>query len=219
VRTATRLKGLKDWAEKNLCQGREMKAPGPGGDITKVVRQTPRCYLGWYPARPDNSGFFAEPDPASVCPGILIMPRISYARKELEQRFDRYNKIKRNQDMGQTLSVDILFSVYEPGIRLPGFVEKYESTGQLDMKLLAEGTQEGLFTLFNWMDDCKEALLRDRHIEGTDLQVNDESIVYSLYSDQSYVVDKRPVYYGFVAVEFTCYADHPDQDRIGELLK
>lgn len=29
MRTAERLTGLKKWVEKNLCEDREMKAPGP----------------------------------------------------------------------------------------------------------------------------------------------------------------------------------------------
>ena len=49
MRTAERLTGLKKWVEKNLCEDREMKAPGPKMDIGKIVRQKPACFLAWAP--------------------------------------------------------------------------------------------------------------------------------------------------------------------------
>ena len=65
MRTTERLRKLKAWIERELCAGRMMKAPGPDMDITKIVRQEPRCYLGWQPARPDTTGYLAT-NPASV---------------------------------------------------------------------------------------------------------------------------------------------------------
>lgn len=207
MRTVERLLGLKRWAVKNLCTGREMKAPAPNNNIGEIVRQEPRCYLGFAPARADSTGRLQE-DPASVCPGIIIMPNNSYAKYMEEKRFDRYNNVHRPSMMGSHLSVSILFSVYEPGIRLPGFIDSVGESGQgLDMSLMIEGTEEGLFTLLDWMDDCKEGLLRDKMIPGTDLSVEEETMTSGLYTDQSYVVDRRPIYYGFVNVSFNGYAD------------
>ena len=34
MRTSERLRKLKQWIEKELCEGREMKAPAPDMDIT-----------------------------------------------------------------------------------------------------------------------------------------------------------------------------------------
>ena len=207
MRTVERLLGLKRWAVKNLCTGREMKAPAQNNNIGEIVRQEPRCYLGFAPARADSTGRLQE-DPASVCPGIIIMPSPSYAKYMEEKRFDRYNNVHRPSMMGSHLSVSILFSVYEPGIRLPGFIDSVGESGQgLDMSLMIEGTEEGLFTLLDWMDDCKEGLLRDKMIPGTDLSVEEETMTSGLYTDQSYVVDRRPIYYGFVNVSFNGYAD------------
>lgn len=207
MRTIERLLGLKRWAIKNLCTGREMKAPAPNQNLGEIVRQEPRCYLGFAPARADSTGRLQE-DPVSVCPGIIIMPNSSYAKYMEEKRFDRYNNVHRPSMMGSHLGVSILFSVYEPGIRLPGFIDSVGEHGQgLDMSLMLEGTEQGLFTLLEWMDDCKEGLLRDKMIPGTDLSVEEETLVYSLYTDQSYVVDRRPIYYGFVNVSFNGYAD------------
>ena len=217
MRTSERLRKLKAWIEKELCAGRIMKAPGPNMDITEIVRQEPRCYIGWQPTRPDQTGNLRI-DPFSVCPGILIMPNASQAKYVEEKRFDRYNNIHRAQEMGQTLSISILFSIYEPGIRLPGFIESAQSENGLDMGLIQEGTEEGLFTLFNWMDDCVEKMLGQKFIPGTDLFVNEDSMVYSLYTDQNFAVDKRPVFYGFVNVDFNGYADEGTNRGIEEYL-
>lgn len=218
MRTVERLLGLKRWVIANLCTGREMKAPAPNNNIGEIVRQEPRCYLGYAPARADSTGRLQE-DPASVCPGIIIMPNHAYAKYMEEKRFDRYNNVHRPSLMGSHLSVSILFSVYEPGVRLPGFIDSVGEGGQgLDMSLMMEGTEEGLFTLLDWMDDCKEGLLRDKMIPGTDLSVEEESMTYSLYTDQSYVVDRRPIYYGFVNVSFNGYADQGANPSTNQFL-
>lgn len=218
MRTTQRLNGLKKWITRELCQGRIMKAPAPDFDITKMTKQEPHCYVGWEPTRPDFTGRL-EPDPASVCPGILVMPNPSRGKFMEEKRFDRYNNVHRPKELGQSLAISILFKVYEPGVRLPGFVESAGSEEGTDMSLLMEGTEEGLFTLFNWMDDCREKLLGQKAIPETDLLVDEESLVYSLYTDQSYVVDKRPIYYGFVNVEFGCYAEEGVNSQVEDLLK
>lgn len=207
MRTVERLKGLKKWMQTNLCDGREYTAPGPGMNIAEIVTQEPQCYIGWSPARMNAAGQLQD-DPVSVCPGILIMPNQAFAKYMEEKRFDRYNNVHRPALLGSHLAVSILFSIYEPGIRLPGFVDSIGSSGEgLDISLILEGTEQGVFTLLDWMDDCKEALLRDKMIPNTDLTVEEETITYSLYTDQKYVVDRRPIYYGFINVSFNGYAD------------
>ena len=153
MRTTERLRMLKAWIEKELCAGRMMKTIPPDHDIAKIVRQEPRCYLAWQPTRPDETGNLVI-DPISVCPGILVMPNASHAKNVEEKRFDRYSGVHRPPELAQTLSVSILFSVYEPGIRLPGFIDSADSPEGLDMSLFQEGTEEGLMTLVDWMDDC-----------------------------------------------------------------
>lgn len=209
MRTRERLEGLKNWLEANLCAGREMKAPGE--TVQDLQLAEPRVFLGWTPGRPDETGEL-RPDPVSAAPGILVMPGPSRGKLMEDKRFDRYNGVKRPQDLGQSLAVSILLTVYEPGIRLPGFV----GSGTLDK--LREGTEAGLFALYDWIDDLVSALLTVRSIPGTDLMVDEESILYSPYTDQSYVVDKRPLYYGFVNVEFGCYAATKTPNIIEEML-
>lgn len=216
MRTRERLQGLKAWCIKNLCEGRKMKAPPPNMDLTQIIRKEPSCYLGWAPARLNENGQF-QTEAVNVCPGILIMPNQAYGKYTEEKRFDRYNNIHRPQEMGQHLSVSILFSVYEPGIRLPGFAESAGEQGQgMDMSLILEGTEQGLFALVDWMDDCMVALIGQKEIPHTDLAVEEDSITYSLYTDQNYVVDRRPIYYGFVNVTFLGYAEEgkdPDYEK------
>ena len=218
MRTTERLTGIKKWITKNLCEGRIMKAPGDKMNVGEIVRQEPKCYLAWAPGRINQTGQIIE-ETVSVCPGIIVMPAQSYAKYMEEKRFDRYSNVHRPQDLGQHLAVSILFMVYEPGTRLPGFVESDGERGQgLDMSLIEEGTEQGLFTLTNWMDDCMEGLLRDRFIPDTDLFVEESTMTYSLYTDQSYVVDRRPIYYGFINVNFGCYANHGVNTEVNELL-
>lgn len=218
MRNSERLRALKAWAYKTLCQGREMKAPGEDMDITQIVRQEPQVYLSWWPTRPDSTGLLAQ-DPQSVAPGIVIAPSAAYSKYVEERRFDRYNNIHRLQEMGQWLNVSILFSVYEPGVRLPGFVQSADDPEGLDMSKLKEGTEEGLMTLMNWMDDCTSALLADRFIPHSDLILDEMNLTYSPFMDQNYVVDKRPLYYGFVNAKFMCYADDRNNSAINDYLK
>lgn len=218
MRTRQRLTGLKNWVQSELCQGREMKAPSPDMDVTQILRKEPKCYLAWTPSRPDKTGFL-EDDLFNACPGIIIMPRTAHAKYVEEKRFDRYNNVHRSQDLGQNLSVDILFTVYEPGTRLPGFADSATENSGPDIGLLMEGTEEGLFTLTDWMDECLEKLMAVKCIPGTDLFLNETTLAYGLYTDQSYVVDKRPLYYGFITVDFGGYAQEGVNPSINDYLK
>lgn len=218
MRMTERLRAIKAFLEKELCEGHEMKAPAPDYDITKIVRQQPRVYLGWQPTRPDESGNYVI-DPTNVTPGIVVMPNMSYAQNPEEKRFDQYKGVRRTADMAQTLNVSMLFSVYEPGIRLPGFIDSADEYGYgMDLSKLTEGTEEGLMTLLDWMDDCTQRLLGVKCIPGSDLSLKSATLTSGLYAESSYIVDKRPIYYGFVNAEFFCYADMGTFDKIDELL-
>ena len=205
MRTTERLTKLADWTYKTVCQGRQMKTPAPGLDMTKIVRQEPKVFIGYYPTRPDQTTL-ADDDVLNTAPSILLMPTQSYVKYMEEQRFDRYNGVHRPKELGQALSIQALFSVYEDGVRLPGFIDKAEQ-GTTDLTLMKEGTKEGLFTLLNWMDDFKDALLGQKMIPHTDLFVNESSMTYSPWTDQKYLNDKRSLYFGFVNVTFQCYAE------------
>lgn len=218
MRTTERLRGLKAWTIENLCKGRELKAPADNMDLTKIVRREPGCYIGWAPSRSNDKGLFLTGENI-VCPAITIMPRSAYAKYTEGKRFDYANGVVRPMDMAQHLAVDMLFSVYEPGTRQPGFVQSGKDTGEgLDATLLADGTEQGLFTLTNWMDDAMEKLLERKMIPGTDLYMEEETMTYSLYYDQSYIVDKRPIYYGFVSLSFMCYVEEGQNPEVEKYL-
>ena len=209
MKTRQRLTGLKTWLQTELCEGRKMKTPGE--DLRDIRVTAPSVFLAWMPTRPDETGNVVS-NPVNVCPGILVMPNQSRTKTVEEKRFDRYENVKRPKELGQTLAVSILMSVYEPGIRMPGYVE----TG--DIRLVQEATEEGLYVLTDWMDELQEKLLSVGGIPDTDLFVNTDSMIYSLYTDQSFVVDKRPIYYGFVNVEFVCYANMTPNNSIDQYL-
>lgn len=213
MRTRKRLKGLQEWMYENLCKGRKMKSPSLDMDYREIIRKEPGVYLAWYPTRKDNASIYHQ-EASNVCPGILIMPAASKARDMEEKRFDRYNNVRRPQSLGQTLSVSILFSVYEPGTRLPGFIDDPK-----DQSKLLDGTEEGLFTLTDWMDECMEKLMGLHFIPGTDLALDEASVVYSLYTDQSFVVDKRPIFYGFINAVFGCYSGEGQNSAVDQFLK
>lgn len=221
MRTRQRLLALKQWTYDTVCKGRSMKTPGRdkegNEDITVISRQEPKVFLGWQPSRPDAIGALRV-DPLNVCPGILIAPSIANVKYVEEKRFDRYSDVHRPQELGQWLNVSILFSVYEPGIRLPGFVESASSEAGLDMSLIKEGTEEGLFTLLDWIDDFKDALVAAKSIPGSDLFVDEMNLTYSPYTESGFIVDKRPLYYGFVNAKFQCYSEGKANGTINEFL-
>lgn len=217
MRTEERLRKFKQWTYETVCEGRKMKAPAKNMDIREIVTQEPQVYMAFTPTRKDVTDYVTgELDPISVCPGIIIAPTSGYVKYLEEQRFDRYNNVHRAKEMGQSLSAQVLFFVYEDGVRLPGFIDSAK-TGEYDMTLLREGTEEGVYTLLNWMDDFKDALLSQKSIPGTDMFVNEAEMQYGMYSDQRYVADRRPAFIGLVTVTFQCHADEFNTE-INELL-
>lgn len=224
--TRKRLLGLKKWAEENLCTGREwMKAPAKDGSLDEIIRQKPRVYIAWFPTRPDVTGLM-PPEAVATAPSILIMPNASSPRFTKDQRTDSFRGVHRSRSFGQTLAVSMLFTTYEPGTRLPGFVQSVQG-GSPDPENLMEATETGLFTLTDWMDEAMAKILKANLIPGTDLYIDEqmENDVYSLYTDSNFVQDKRPYFYGFLNIEFHAYADKgsagnykPEQD-IEDMLR
>lgn len=219
MRTRQRLTALRKFVQEAVCNDRLMKTPGRDRDgredILQIARQQPAAWLGFYPMRPDSSGVL-RPDPLNVCPGILISQIPDYAKFVEDERFDRYLNVHRSQELGQWLNINFLFSIYEPGIRLPGFVQSAE-TG-LDMSKLVEGTEEGVLTLADWMDDLKDALIAASTIPGTDMIVSEKSITYGPLIESGYIADKRPIFYGSVNARFQCSSDPMYNKTIDDFL-
>lgn len=218
MRTTERLTKLKGWVYDKLCAGRSMKAPAEDMDITKFVYREPSVFLAYAPLRADETGF-VDSTPYGTVPSITIMPGTGYAKNQEEKRFDRYNHIFRTQQMGQQLPVTLVFAVYEDGVRMPGFIDKFEETEEIDMQLVREGTEEGLFRLLNWMDDFIEEALGAKTIPGTDLSLVESSMFYGMRSDQKYIADNRPLYFGLVEAVFQCHANEKPNPSIDNLLR
>ena len=193
-----------------------MKTPAKNMDVTVIERQEPKVYIAFSPTRPDQSGLSETVDPLNVTPGIIIAPTNGYVKYMEEQRFDRYN-VHRPKEMGQSLTAQILFFVYEDGVRLPGFTAAAK-LGPMDMTRISDGTDEGVGTLLNWMDDFRDALLSVKTIPETDMYLNEAECMYGMYSDQKYIADRRPTYIGVVTVTFQCHADEYN-DKINKLLR
>lgn len=215
--TRQRLEALRAWVYENLCKGKQLKSPEEHGDVTQITMEEPSVFLGWPPTR-GNQVEYEEPDPKSVAPGILIAPGYTIAKCQEEKSYDRYRNVHRPKELGQTLDIQMLFTVYEPGVRLQGFTEAV-GRGEFPMELLAEGTEQGLFTLTDWMDEAARKLLATRTIPGSDLFLDEESLRYRPYAEGGYMADKRPLYYGFLTATFGGYADETQMSRIDDLLK
>ena len=220
MRTATRLIRLRDWTYEQVCKGRKFKVPPPNMDITKYNEPTePSVFIGYAPMRKDETGTLERVDPLFVAPAITLMLDTSAAAYMEDKRFDRYNNVHRPKAFGQQMNIQALFSVYEDGVRMPGFIDKVEKNpNDFDMSLVKEGTEEGYFRLLNWMDDFKNALLEAQVIPNTDLYVNEESIVYTMREDQKYMTDNRPMYNGFVNVQFFSYVERGQNKQIRQIL-
>lgn len=228
MRTWERLRKMRDFFYEELCKGREFKAPVPsssptyGPIITDFTMAEPSVFIAYQPMQPNYPGKVYPDDPFSVCPAITIMPGSNPARYVEERRFDRYNNIHRPQDMGQSLCVTVLFSIYEPGVRLPGLPEAMAMGQENAWNYIQDGTEAACQTLTGWMDDAVELILRERTVPGTDLTLLDDNMVYSFHSDQNFIVDKRPLYYGYINVEWKCYAnygsDHGKPSKADRLL-
>lgn len=217
MRDTERLKKLCEWTYNTVCKGRQMKTPAPNMDITQIRRQEPKVFLSFQPMRPDETNPTGDIDPLNVSPGIIVAPSFGYWKYMEEQRFDRYNNVHRPKEMGQSMSLQVLFFVYEDGVRLPGFVESAE-VGPYDMSLIEEGTQEGFMTLMNWMNDFRDALLSQKTIPDTDMFLNEAQAGTAPYADQKFIADRRPAYIGITTITFQCHADEYNEE-ITKLLR
>lgn len=193
---------LKRWVKKELCDGRLMKSPAKDGDITQIRYAEPGVYMAYFPSFRDGLGQRRTAS-ENTAPSILIMPNRADAENEEEQRFDRYQNIHRDQRLGRGVKATLLFSVWEPGTRLPGFSESGDERGQgLDVSLLEEGTEQGFYTLCDWMDEAERKLLGQMLIPDSTLTVVNKEMDYGPFMDQNYIVDKRSIYYGMINVNF-----------------
>ncbi len=203
--TNERLLALQRWVYENVCVGRTLKTRGPD-DKTSVYAE-PRCFIAFYPMRSLQGQV-----EYSIAPSITMVPGLSRTKQVQEQRFDRYNGIHRTPDMGATLNVQFVFTVYDPGL-IDGDVQAYDPEN--------EGTpppDDGFTALTTWMDDLQRKLLGVTQLPGTDLFVWNQSMDWAPLTEQESVRDMRPLYYGMVNCEFGCYANKSPNEELERIL-
>ena len=205
MRLIAELDALKDWTKETVCKGKLFKSPGSDANVHNVVYTEPEVFVGYYPTRPDNTGFYSG-SIVNTAPSILLMPDIIYEKNNEEQRFDRYAHISRPKQAGKLVNIQALFVVFEDGIRLPDYDPITDEKGNraIDLTKIREGTHDGVGLLLNWMDEYAEALLGREMIPGTDMTLLENTLRYSMISDQKYVNDKRPLFYGLMEFGFQC---------------
>lgn len=205
--TSARIEAVRAWCEEELCNGRTMKSPGKGGKATEVQYVKPRAFAGFQPRRRGR-----EQEMFSVAPSITIMLAPSQAMRDREKRFDKYSGIHRANELGATMALQFLFTVYEPGDRNEDFAQ----TGSYDD--IEEPGAMGYYLLLDWMDELRELLMGVGTIPKTDLAVNTGEVYYAPFMSENTVVDRRPVYNGFVTAEFNTYVGGAPNERVRDLL-
>lgn len=208
LNTRQRIEALKQFVSDVSDSVGDLKAPGKSLD--DIVYKRPKMYTAYYPSRPQKQdqppGMALSPDDASA-PSVLFMLTPSMAQSMEEERFDRYNNIHRPAEFGGKLGILMQFVIYDPGVRLPGFGGRYPD-------LIEDATEDGFYTLTDWMDVVIRALLTCDAIPGSDMYVLKDTIKYSPYIDGDYIADRRPFYYGQLAVTFGYYtANLPNYEK------
>lgn len=219
--TYERLEELRAFVYERLCKDREMKTRGVNDE--DVAYTEPKAFIGLYPRQMMDQGSYG------CSPSVLIVPLSGYARNieerfdcgGEERRFDRYmekrcsaraaegrrtgsfENVSRPQDLGRTLRVQFVLSVYDPGIR--------ETGKPLD------GDGDGLRTLLTWMDELERKLLGEANIG--DLYVWDESIRSGPKTEEGTLVDTRPVWTGTLSCTFGTLSYPKQNSKIQEMLE
>lgn len=206
--TKERLEAVRRYVYEKVCVGRSMRTPGHDRTIDSVGFVEPRVYIGYYPTKPPPNTM-----PVDAAPSILIMFQDHKAKDTLEQRFDRYAGIKRPAELGAKLSLQFLFTVYEPQLRGIEFAQT-RKVGALE-----EYTEDGLFEATTWADELQGWLMGDRMIPDSDLYVMEETLVMGPHSDQGFQADYRPYYNIVLYATFGCYTDRKPNETIQQLLR
>lgn len=205
--TRERMEAVKVFVYDTCCKGRKMRTPGADGTIDKVCYEEPRVYVGYYPIKQET-----QEVPRCAIPSILIMMAPGHAYMDQEERLDRYGGIKRSEDLGQVLALQLLFTCYEPENRGVDF----GVSGRISD--LDEYTEEGFYQLTGWMDELQSALMGAESIPGSDLMVWKNSVQPSPVLENGYLIDKRPIYRGVVNCKFRCYVNRALNENLRNLL-
>ena len=182
-----RMRALREWVYTRCCKGRTMKTPVVRGRDLDVAWREPKCFGGdFYPARALD-----RRNPYSIAPSILVA-RISHTPyAETMEYLDSRIKVSRPKELGNTLTINLIHTVYEPG-------ERTESGGGDPHEALAtdESIDTGSLILGQWMEDTAAELAAALSVAG--MAVKRSSIVIEPLIENEAVSDRRPLYLGVV---------------------
>lgn len=190
VSYSQRMRAFRQWVYENCCKGRKMKTPVVRGRDVDIAWSEPRCFGGdFYPYR-----VLDRKNPYSIAPSILVT-RISHApHAETMQYLDSRQKVSRPKELGNTITLNLIHTIYEPGER----TQDGTDGDPHEVFLTDEDMDMGSLILGQWMDDTAAALASALSVAG--MTVNKESILIEPLIENEAVSDRRPLYLGMVQV-------------------
>lgn len=199
---------LRDWVYENCCKGRQMKTPVPRGRDYDVKWAEPHCFGGDnYPARVKDIK-----NPYSVAPSILITGVSFKPYAETSEYLDSRQKVSRPKNVGNTMTLNLIHAVYDPGER----VAARKDGDPHEMLLTDETMDTGSMILWQWMEDTAAAIHAALSIAG--MTVKDDSIIIEPLTENESVSDRRPIYLGVVQVALISLNREMQSPEISALL-
>lgn len=210
-RSRARVEALAKWVQETCCKGRMMKTPAAGGSDYAVEWSEPRCFAGNFFPQMTADGKY------SVAPSILVMYAGGDGAGDTSEYLDSRQKINRPDEMGETLQVQLIHTIYNPPTR----TGERNGEGKCDPKKALDwndACDEGSMVLLDWLDDTKAALLGAYSIPGCDLVVKRKTVRWEPLMENGAVADRRPFYLGVVAVTFETVTREDMNETIHDIL-
>lgn len=187
---AQKRRAFRDWVYEHCCKGRRMKTPVPRGRDYDVKWTEPRCFGGdLYPVR-----VLDRRNPYSITPSILIEAVSHTPYAGTAEYLDSRQKVSRPKDLGNTMTLNLIHSLYEPGER----VREATDGDPHELLLTDEEMDTGSMLLWQWMEDTAAALQAALNVAG--MTAKAESILIEPLTENEAVSDRRPLYMGVVQV-------------------
>ena len=189
---AARMRAFQAWVYENCCKGRTMKTPVVRGRDIDVAWGEPRCFGGdLFPARAKD-----RKNPYSIAPSILITRITQTPKANMQEYLDSRQKVSRPKDLANTVTLNLIHTVYEPGERNE---DEAESGDAHDAFETDETIDTGSLILGDWMEETAYALIGALSVAG--MTVKPESVIIEPLTENGEVADRRPLYLGAVQVQ------------------
>lgn len=164
-----RIDAVKYFLETHVCDGLKLKIPNDK-NVYDVAYGSPKAFATFIPPKDKLPGDLNYP-----APSVVVMPL----------------RDEENERDGKVLT-RLLFTVYDPGTRLPGAME-HEKPEYIGMD------HEGWRGLLNFMERARQALRKARVIGDMEL---DFPLKRGLFNEEDSTPDFRPYYMGWMDVPF-----------------